>query len=98
MNAPALKQRARTSQRIDRAMPASRIVDKFGGLTRFCQICDFPTSTVHSWVRRGLVPAQMRDGFSYAAWIMRCGEREGIEITAEDFIEQPYAEGQVGDG
>lgn len=83
------------SVKIDATAPATRVVNKFGGLSAFCEATGFATSTVHSWQVRGLVPSRMMDTaegrMSYQAWIMRCGKERGVEIDATDFIEQTAA-------
>lgn len=87
MEMQARKQRAVTSTRVDRTKPANQVVDKFGGLTRFCEICDWQLSTVHAWLVRGLIPTRVRHGISYQAYIIGKGREHGIEILPSDFIE-----------
>jgi hypothetical protein len=96
MNAPARKQRKTTSERINPSSPAYRIVhDKGGGLSKFCQDFDFPTSTVQSWLERGLIPSRTRfvedlaRTVSYQAYIMHRGKQlePPVEYVPEDFIE-----------
>jgi hypothetical protein len=85
------KPRTITSDRVKAEAPAARIVEKFGGLSRFCEICDFAHGTVHGWMTNGLIPAKVRDGMSYTAWIIAKAAVHEIELTAEDFIDQPGA-------
>lgn len=89
MEAPARKQRELTSGNVKHESSAARIVDKFGGLTRFCELCDFPVSTVWKWTTTGVVPSRQRDGMSYQAWIILRGRDNGIEIAPAEFIDMP---------
>lgn len=82
------KQRSLTSENVKTDSPAARIVDKFGGLTRFCELCDFPHATAHSWMTRaGCIPNKRRDDMSYQAWIMARAVENGIVITPVDFLD-----------
>lgn len=87
-----------TSVRIDRTTPASRVIEAFGGLTRFCEACDWPLSTVHSWLSRGLVPARWRDGVSYQSYIIARAREQGIDLPVVFFIERDDAAEPVCDG
>lgn len=100
MDAPARKQRRITSDRIDTDSPAYRVVHvKGGGLTKFCEDFDFPTSTVQSWLERGLVPSRTRflesagKTVSYQAYIIARGREldPPIEYEPLDFVEQAPA-------
>lgn len=86
---PARKSRATTSDRVKQDMPAFLVVSKFGGLSRFCEICDFAFGTVHGWLESGLVPAKMRDGMSYQAWILAKAHEHKIDMGPADFIDTP---------
>jgi hypothetical protein len=90
------KQRRVTSERIDQSKPAFKVIDKFGGLTRFCEENDFQPSTVHSWLVSGLIPTRKRSHpergeISYQAWILGNAQRLGIALEPSDFIETPIA-------
>ena len=87
MATTARKQRVTTSDRVDQSKPAFRIVDRAGGLTRFCELFDFPPSTVHHWLTIGMIPARKREGQSYAAYIIAKGREHGIDYTPADFVE-----------
>jgi hypothetical protein len=94
MEAHARKQRKITSERVDQTKPAFKVVDAFGGLTRFCEENDFALSTVHSWLANGLIPSRKREHpelgeISYQAWILANAERLGIEMAPSIFVEQP---------
>ena len=84
------KQRETTSERIDKAKPAFLVVDKFGGLTRFCQLTGFSLSTVHSWQVRGIIPNRTHEasGLSYHGYIFKVAAENGVGLVAENFIEQ----------
>lgn len=83
------KPRMITSEHIDETKPAPRIVAKAGGLTAFCNMCNFPTSTVHRQMKNGFFPNRVHkpSGLSIQAYIIRCLREHGIEIDAADFIE-----------
>lgn len=81
------RRRAITSDSVRIDCPAYKIIDRFGGLMAFCEICDFKPSTVQGWLVQGLVPAKWRDGHSYARWIITRGAAHGIKIVPADFIE-----------
>lgn len=96
------QQRKTTSDLIDQTSPAFRVVQKGGGLSKFADDFDFPTSTVHSWLTKrngrggsGLIPARTRycaalgRQLSYQAWIMYRGRQlePPIEFVPEDFVE-----------
>lgn len=85
------RRRATTSSRVDKSAPAYRVVvERFGGLTNFCEQTGFNPSTVHRWLRNGFVPAKWyRDGQSYPRYIMWCARLHEVELSAEDFLEDP---------
>lgn len=88
--------RRTTSDRIDQRKPAYLIVRKCGGLAAFCRDFGFKTSTVHSWLLRGLVPSRQREfpevgRVSIQAWIIHRANELGIDLEAADFIEQDIA-------
>lgn len=78
-----------TSARVKRGMPSHLIViGKFGGLTTFCRMTGFAVSTVHNWLRSGLVPAKwIEPGLSYQRHIIARGAANGITVDPADFIE-----------
>lgn len=84
------KQRKVTSKHIDETKPAPRIVAKAGGLTKFCEITGFPTSTVFRHMKNGFFPNPLHQesGLSLQGFIMRCLRENGIEIDPAEFIEQ----------
>jgi hypothetical protein len=94
MTPPIRKQRRIISDRVDRAKPASIVIDKFGGLTRFCELTGYPTSTAHGWMVSGYIPAH-RKGHSTHAHILGVAQAEAIELAAGDFVEQPTAPAAV---
>jgi len=93
------KQRAITSEKIDQTKPAFRVVDMFGGLTKFCDATGFAPGTVHGWLVNGLIPSRKRKfddapelgEVSYQAYILHIADRERIPLDAAHFIEQPLA-------
>jgi hypothetical protein len=84
------KQRRTISKHIDETKPAPRIVHKAGGLTRFCEITGFKTSTVHTQMRNGFFPNPLHEdsGLSLQAFIITRLREHGIEIDPAEFIEQ----------
>lgn len=105
MNAPMQKPR-KVSDLIDTNAPAYRVVQKGGGLTKFCKDFDFSTSTVHSWLTKrngrggsGLIPSRTRYSeehgkeISYQAWIIHRGRQldPPVEYGPEDFVEAEEA-------
>lgn len=87
---PAPRRRATTSIRVKKDAPAYRIVvEKFGGLTSFCEITGFNVPTVHNWLRSGLIPSKWYEpGESYQRYILSCAAFMGVEMGPEDFIEE----------
>jgi hypothetical protein len=94
------------SENVDQNTPAYRVVQKAGGLAKFCEDFDFPTSTVHSWLAKrpgrphsGLIPANTRHvpeldrTLSYTGYIIWRGRQldPPVEYTAEDFVEDEEA-------
>jgi hypothetical protein len=94
------KQRRTTSDRINPNSPAYKVVHgKGGGLSKFCADFDFPTSTVQSWLERGLIPSRTRHSeelgrtVSYQAYIIARGKQldPPVDYVPEDFIESEEA-------
>lgn len=90
MPEPIRKQRRIISSRVDPDKPASRVINCFGGLTRFCELTGYPTSTAHGWTVSGYIPAQ-RKGQSVHKHILFVAGAEGIKLAAADFVDQPAA-------
>lgn len=82
------KQRAITSARVDPNKPASVVINRFGGLTRFCELTGFATSTAHGWTVSGYIPPR-RGKTLYHARILEVAERKGIALEPADFVEKP---------
>ncbi len=79
-----------TSERVRQDKPAFKIVAKFGGLSKFCDICDFNTSTVQGWLVNGLIPSRYRDnGLSYQSWILGKAVEHDIPLAPFEFFDQP---------
>lgn len=86
------KPRMITSEHIDETLPAPRIVAKCGGLTAFCRMMGFPTSTVHRQMKNGFFPNRLHpSGMSIQAYIIERAREHGITITPADFIEGEVA-------
>lgn len=88
------KQRATTSANIDTSKPAAMIVnDRFQGLSNFCALTGYATSTVFRWLERGYIPAEFRTrpGISVHAHIMAVAEASNIAISPADFVLQAPA-------
>ncbi len=79
------KTREITSDSINPQMPASVVVAKFGGLTRFCDWTGFKTSTVWNWQRKGFIPAERQ------SHVLETARRFGVQIEPGDFVFQPEA-------
>lgn len=77
--------RTLTSDRIDRTAPASIVIEKFGGLTRFCELTAVPTSTAHSWAEVGLIPARRQ------AHILQVAATHSVPVTPPDFVPRAQA-------
>lgn len=89
------RRRATTSTRVNKSFPAYRIIVlKFGGLTNFCDATGFHTSTVHNWLRAGLIPAKWHEpGLSLQRYIIGRAFLNGIAITPYDFVEEDLQDG-----
>ena len=85
---PARKQRRIISDKIDPLKPAAIIINvRFNGLTHFCNLTGYSTSTVHGWLTSGFIPAQ-RKGVSIHGHILSIAEQNEIEIERGDFVER----------
>lgn len=83
------KQRTTTSERIDPAKPAAIVINGyFDGLTHFCRLTGYSTSTAHWWLTRGYIPAQ-RKGASIHSHILTVAGENGILLPPEAFVQQP---------
>ena len=85
-------QRNPPKQPIDRDAPTARIVDKFGGLSRFSAAIGKPPSTVHRWLVRGYI-----DG-AYHAAIMAAAQTPGSLRTGERLAPLDFIDMRAGDG
>jgi type I pantothenate kinase len=72
--------RANPKQPIDRGAPASVIVTKFGGLSRFSAAIGKPPSTVHRWLVKGHI-----DG-AYHGAIMVAAQQPGVLADGERLV------------
>jgi hypothetical protein len=92
MESPARKQRKITNEQIDQNKPAFLIIDRCGGLTKFCEDFSYSASTVYGWLESGLIPAKMRQTpkgeLSHQAWILVRARELGVVIEPMDFIER----------
>ncbi len=87
MEAQAKKQRAITSDRVDQTKPASIVINIFGGLTRFCELTAYATSTAHGWTVSGYIPAH-RKGVSIHAHILGVAAANNIPLKPDHFVDQ----------
>lgn len=88
----ARKPREIKSEKIRQDMPACKIVQKFGGLSAFCRVCDFNVNTVQGWMIHGLIPARFRkEGPSYQQWILTKALEHDIPLAPYEFFDQPIA-------
>jgi hypothetical protein len=80
--------RRSSSKQVDENMPAPRIINKLGGLKRFCEESahvreggkPFSTSTVWSWMTKGLIPIAHTNAVKAVAQRMR------VKIKDSDFF------------
>ncbi len=70
---------------IDHTKPAYIVVEKFGGLSRFCELTAFATSTVYDWLIGGHIPGK------HHRYIMEMARTHTIEIEPADFVERMVA-------
>lgn len=77
------KRRQTWSKRVDPTLPASRIIDLFGGLTRFCQETKVPTSTAWSWAEKGFIPTDWQGHVRFHAKRLR------IALPPQMFVPEP---------
>lgn len=78
--------RATTSERIDQKQPAYVVImDKWGGLAAFCRDTGWPTSTVHDWLVKGLIPADRQ------ARVLELAAEHRKKIKPADFVPVPKA-------
>lgn len=83
----AKKQRKLTSQRVDPTKPAAIIINGiFEGLTNFCKLTGYPTSTAHGWTINGFIPPRWRKKSTHPH-IIAVGRKAGYEIGPEHFVE-----------
>lgn len=87
------KQRAITSDRVDPGKPASIVINRFGGLSRFCELTGYATSTAHGWTVSGHIPAR-RGERAYHAHILSVAAKHKIPLDPSDFVEKPAALGR----
>ena len=79
---------------IDRGAPASVVVAKFGGLSRFAAAIQKPPSTVHRWLVKGHI-----DG-AYHAEIMAAAKVpgnlvDGVRLVPLDFVDTRIPDDRV---
>ena len=84
--AAAPKQRAITSERVQADKPASRVINKFGGLTRFCNLTGYPISTAHGWTVSGYIPP-MSKGRNNHQHIIATAKSNEIALAPIDFVD-----------
>lgn len=96
MGKPAKKQRALTSTKVDRLKPASVIIDKFGGLTRFCEMTGYKIQTAHRWTTSGYIPPYW-NGASRHLHILEVAKANRIKLLPSDFVEVPHVASATGD-
>lgn len=79
------RKRPTTSPRIDQSQPAYVVVEKFGGLASFCEVTGWPTSTVHDWLVKGLIPADRQ------ARVLELAQERRVRVKPVDFVPTPKA-------
>ncbi len=86
MTTKAPRQRAITSDRVDQNAPAYVvIVTKWGGLSSFCTDTGWPSSTVHDWLVKGLIPADRQ------ARVLELARDLRKPVKPVDFVPVPKA-------
>jgi hypothetical protein len=73
------------SEKVDTTAPAYVVVDKFGGLAEFCRITGWPSSTVHDWLVKGLIPADRQ------ARVLELARDHRKAVKPADFVPVPSA-------
>lgn len=66
---------------VDRGAPASKVVNKFDGISRFCRETGFKLGTVHRWLVKGHIDGKYHDTINAAA------ARLKIRINPLDYVE-----------
>jgi len=81
---PVKRRRARqpSAAKIDVNAPAYLVVEKFGGLARFCELSGIPSSTVWGWVKRGDIPFRHVPNIKMIA--ARC--KPVVKLKDSDFL------------
>lgn len=83
------KQRRTISPNVDPNKPAAVVINqRFRGLTNFCNLTKYPTSTAHGWLVSGYIPAH-RKGVSIHSHIQSVAAENEIELDPADFVEKP---------
>lgn len=78
-----MRKRRKISAEIDRGAPAFLVIERFGGLTKFCDMCRYPTSTAYDWLKKGLIPAD------HQAHILTIARQHRVRIQPADFVPVP---------
>lgn len=98
------KPRKISNPMLDRSKPASTVVNKFGGLTPFCEATGYPTSTVSGWIVNGYIPARYqrrcadeRRGTSIHLHILEVAKANRIKLLPSDFVEVAHVASVSGD-
>lgn len=91
MPASSRKQQTVRSDRINPSMPASVVISRFGGLTRFCQLTGYKTSTVWDWMAKGFIPADRQ------THVLEMARLYELPLEPADFVYQPPG-GEVASG
>lgn len=78
--------RRSSSSQVDPNTPAARIINRLGGLKQFCAESahvrekPYATSTVWSWMTKGLIP------MAHAATVKAVGAHMRVKIKDSDFF------------
>lgn len=96
MSKPRRKARTPRTENIDQTAPASVVINKFGGLARFCELSAeqatedrpaIPTSTVWGWLVRGDIPPKRVPEIKAIAQ----AARPIVRLKDSDFVRQAIA-------
>lgn len=83
MTSATIRKRPIRSDNVDPRMPASIVVSKFGGLSRFCEWTGYKSSTVWNWLVKGYVPADRQ------THVLDMAKLHGVEVDPADFVYNP---------
>jgi hypothetical protein len=69
---------------------AESIIDRFGGTRKAASALNIPPTTVQSWKKKGLIPAQ------HQAKVLETARGLGIDLEPADFFDRPVTTSEAG--